>query len=157
VPDLEATAGIAEGRRLTVRERMEQHRANPTCQSCHRMMDPIGLALEYFDVTGAWRIKDAGAPIDAAGELYDGTRLNGPVDLRNALMKRPEAFLRTFTTNLMAYALGRRIEYYDMPTVRQIVRAAGADDNRISAMILGVVNSPAFRMSRAENVAASTN
>ncbi len=157
VPDLEATEGIAEGRLLTVRERMEQHRANPMCQSCHKMMDPIGLALEYFDVTGAWRIKDAGATIDAAGELYDGTPLNGPVDLRNALMKRPEAFLRTFATNLMAYATGRRIEYYDMPTVRQIVRAAAADGNRMSMFILGVINSPAFQMSRAETVAESGN
>ncbi|MCI0436038.1 MAG: DUF1592 domain-containing protein [Gemmatimonadetes bacterium] len=158
VPDLEATEGIAEGRLLTVRERMEQHRANPMCQSCHQMMDPIGLALEYFDVTGAWRLKDAGMPIDAAGQLYDGTPLNGPVDLRNALLERPEAFLRTFVTNLMAYGLGRRVEYYDMPTVRSVVRTASAQGNRFSAMILGVVRSPAFTTSVAESVAAgSTN
>src|SRR5439155_11851036 len=89
VPDLEATAEAADGRLRTVRERMEQHRANPACSSCHRMIDPIGLALENFDVTGAWRIKDNGMPVDAASALYDGSPLNGPADLRQARMKRP--------------------------------------------------------------------
>ncbi len=152
VPDLEATAGVAEGRVLTTRERMEQHRANPVCHSCHRFMDPIGLSLENFDVTGAWRIKDNGAPVDAVGELYDGTPLTGPQDLRQALLSKPESFVRTFTTSLMAYALGRRVEYYDMPTIRHIARDAEANGNRMSSFILGVVNSPAFRMSRLEPV-----
>ena len=145
VPELEETAEAQEGRLLTVRERMEQHRNNPACSSCHRMIDPIGLALENFDVTGAWRIKDNGAPIDAAGELYDGTALSSPTDLRRALMKRPIPLVRTFTENLMTYALGRRLEYYDMPAVRQITRDAEAQGYTLSALILGIVNSPAFQ------------
>ena len=99
-----------------------------------------------YDVTGAWRIKDNGAPIDAAGELYDGTPVRNAADLRTALLNRPTPFIRTFTENLMAYALGRRLEYYDMPAVRDIVRAADANDNRLSAFILGIVGSPAFQM-----------
>lgn len=150
VPDLEATAAANEGRLLTVRERMEQHRKNPTCNSCHRMMDPIGLALENYDVTGRWRVRDNGSPVDARSELWDGTPVASPADLREALLKRRESLLRTFTRNLMAYALGRRVEYFDMPTVRAIVRNAAADSDRIGAYIVGVVNSPAFRMQRAE-------
>ena len=150
VPDLEATNAAVGGQLLTVRQRMEQHRANPVCHSCHRFMDPIGLALENFDVTGAWRIKDSGMPVDAAGELYDGTPISSPQDLREALLRRPESFVRTFTTSLMAYALGRRVEYYDMPTVREIAAQAEANGNRMSSYILGVVNSPAFRMARME-------
>ncbi|MGI9625897.1 MAG: DUF1592 domain-containing protein [Longimicrobiales bacterium] len=145
VPELEETESAEEGRFLTVRERMEMHRANPSCNSCHSMMDPIGLALENFDITGVWRIKDQGMPIDAAGELYDGTPISTPSDLRNALMSRPEPMLRTFTENLMAYALGRRLEYYDMPTVRRVVKEAAADDYRFSSFILGLVNSDAFQ------------
>jgi len=148
VPDLDATAGVAEGRALTTRERMEQHRSNPACQSCHKMMDPIGLALDNFDVTGRWRIKENGAPVDTRGELFDGTPVSSPADLRTALLKRPEAIVRNFTVNLMAYGLGRRVEYSDMPTVRAIARAAERQDYRLSAFILGVVQSPAFRMSR---------
>jgi Protein of unknown function (DUF1592)/Protein of unknown function (DUF1588)/Protein of unknown function (DUF1595)/Protein of unknown function (DUF1585)/Protein of unknown function (DUF1587) len=153
VPAFEQTKGVSEGRLTTVRERMEEHRANPVCQACHRMMDPIGLALENFDVTGAWRIKDSGMPIDAAGQLYDGTPIGSPIDLRNALLKRPEAFVRTFATNMLAYGLGRRVEWFDMPAVRKITRAAAADDYRFTSFVLGVVNSPAFQMSRAETVA----
>ncbi len=149
VPDLEATTAAADGRFLTVRERMEEHRSNPACRSCHRMMDPIGLALENFDVTGAWRIKDHGVPVDAAGELYDGTAIGSSSDLRAALLGRQESVLRNFTENLMAYALGRRIEYYDMPAVRAIVREAANDGDRLSSFILGVVQSDAFQMSRA--------
>ena len=136
-----------------MRERMEQHRANTACRSCHRIIDPIGLALENFDVTGAWRIKDNGVPVDASGELYDGSKLNGPLELRQALLKRTDTLLRTFTENLMAYSLGRRIEAYDMPTIRAIVREA-APGNRLSSYVLGIVKSPAFQMSRAE---AKTN
>ena len=150
VPDLEDSSVAEGGRLLTVRERMEQHRASPACSSCHRMMDPLGLALENFDVTGAWRIKDNGTPIDAAGELYDGTAVSSPADLREALLKRPTPLIRTFTENLMAYGLGRRLDYYDMPAVRAIAREAAANDNRLSAFVLGVVNSSAFQMKRAE-------
>jgi hypothetical protein len=150
VPDLEATPGAHEGRLLTVRERMEEHRKNPTCASCHKMMDPIGLALEHFDVTGQWRVRDNGAAIDSRGELWDGTAVETPSDLRESLLKRRESLLRTFTRNLMAYAIGRRVEYYDMPTVRTIVRGASAKGNRMSSYIMGIVNSPAFRMQKAE-------
>ena len=157
VPDLEETEGTEDGRFLTVRERMEQHRANPACASCHNMIDPIGLALENFGVTGAWRVRDGGNLVDPTGELYDGTAINGPKDLREALLSRPEVFYRIFTQNLMAYALGRRIEYYDMPAVRQITRAAAEQDYRVSAFILGIVNTPAFTLSRAaEAVVADT-
>ena len=144
VPELEESASATEGRFLTVRERMEMHRSNPTCNSCHRMIDPIGLALENFDITGAYRIKDQGMPVDAAGELYDGTPVASPADLRGALLKRPEPLLRTFTENLMAYALGRRVEYFDQPAVRRIVSEAAEADYRFSAFVQGVVSSDAF-------------
>lgn len=150
VPELEEAGEVEEGRVLSVREQMEKHRANPTCNSCHRFIDPIGLALENFDVTGAWRVRDQGNLVDPSGELYDGTPLNGPGDLRAALLRRPEVFLSTFTENLMAYALGRRVEYFDMPTVRQIARAAAENGYAMSSFVLGVVNSPAFQTSRAQ-------
>jgi hypothetical protein len=149
VPAFEETEGSSNGRFLTVRERMEEHRANPACQSCHKVIDPIGVALENFDVTGAWRERDNGNLVDPASELYDGTPLNGPGDLRNALLNRPEVFFRVFTENLMAYALGRRVEYYDMPTVRSITREAAKNDYRVSSFVLGVVQSPAFLSARA--------
>ena len=155
VPDLEETDPADGGRLLSVRERLEQHRASPACSSCHRMMDPIGLALEGFDVTGAWRIKDSGVAIDASGELYDGTPLAGPADLRAALVARSDTFITTFTENLMAYGLGRRVEYHDMPAVRAIVRSAAAQQNRVSAFVLGVVNSAAFQMSRVEQTGST--
>ena len=146
IPDLEETVVAADGRLLSVRERLERHRASPACASCHRMMDPIGLALERFDVTGARRVWDNGSPIDASGELWDGTPIRSAADLRNALLRRPVPIVRTFVENLMAYALGRRLEHYDMPAVREVTRAAAAADNRLSAFILGVVRTPAFRM-----------
>ncbi|NIP60303.1 MAG: DUF1588 domain-containing protein, partial [Gemmatimonadetes bacterium] len=149
VPDLDSSEGVGSAGTLTTRERMEQHRANPVCMSCHQVIDPIGLALDNFDVTGAWRIKESGRPLDTSGELYDGTPLEGPADLRDAILERRTVFVRTFTRNLMAYALGRRVEHYDMPTIRRIERAAAAEGHRMSAYILGVVKSPAFRMSRA--------
>jgi len=146
VPLLTETAATAAGKVLTVRERMEEHRKSPACASCHRVIDPLGLALENFDPTGKWRIKDAGVAVDASGVMYDGTKLDGPEGLRDALLKRQDVFLQTFTENLMTYALGRRIEYYDMPTVRRIVRDAEKQNYRISAFINGVVNSGAFQM-----------
>ncbi len=145
VPDLDATAATADGRELTARERLEIHRDNPACRSCHRMMDPIGLALEHYDVTGRERVKDSGQPIDASGEFYDGTAIRDVGDLRAALLLRPTPLLRTFTENLMAYALGRRVEYYDQPRVREIVREAAESDYRMSAFLLGVARSPAFQ------------
>jgi len=149
VPELEETGDAEGGRLLSVREQMEKHRASPACNSCHRMIDPPGLALENFDATGAWRIKDRGVPVDVSGELYDGTPLTGPKDLRAALLNRQTSFVRTFTENLMAYALGRRVEYYDMPSIRSIERAANENGQRMSSYIVGVVTSPAFRMKSA--------
>ncbi|MEZ4416576.1 MAG: DUF1592 domain-containing protein [Gemmatimonadota bacterium] len=150
VPTLDSQESVDEGRVMSVRERMEQHRANPSCNSCHRVIDPIGLALENFDPTGAYRVKDQGNPVDPVGELYDGTEIKGPADLRAAILRRPEMFLRNFTQNLMAYALGRRIEWYDMPAVREITRTAAKNDYRLSSFVLGVVESDAFRMGRME-------
>lgn len=147
VPDLEQTEGTLGGRMLTTRERMEQHRASPVCRSCHRFMDPIGLALDNFDVTGKWRIRENGIPLDTRGEMYDGTPLASTSDLLEALLSRPTPLVRNFTVNLMAYALGRRVEYFDMPAVRKITRHAAANGNRMSSFILGVVNTPAFQMS----------
>jgi mono/diheme cytochrome c family protein len=155
VPDLEATAEAEDGRLRTVRERMEQHRSNPACASCHKMIDPIGLALENFDVTGAWRIKDNGMPVDAASALYDGTPLTGPADLRQALLKRSTSLVRTFTENLATYALGRRLGHADMPLVRGIVRQAEADRYRLSSFVLGIVKSPAFRMKASDATATA--
>lgn len=150
VPLLEATKGVADGRLLTVRERMEQHRNNPACSSCHRVIDPIGLSLENFDVTGRWRIKDNGAPVEVDGQLYDGTTIRGPEGLRDALLRRKDAMLGSFTESLLTYALGRRVEHFDMPTVRRIVREAAAQDYKVSAFVLGVATSPAFRLSGPE-------
>jgi hypothetical protein len=157
VPDLEKTGEAKEGRLLTTRERMEMHRSNPTCRSCHQFMDPIGLALDNFDVTGRWRIKENGAALDTHGQLYDGTSISTPNELQQALIKRPTPLLRTFTQNLMAYALGRRVEYYDMPTVRRIVRDAEPGNYKFGDFVLGVVKSDAFRMKRAPGSAAATD
>jgi hypothetical protein len=156
VPALEETKAAVSGKLLSVRERMEEHRRNPACTSCHKVIDPLGLALENFDVTGAWRIKDNGVPVDPSGTLYDGTALNGPASLRQALLNHSESLIRNFTENLMAYGLGRRVEYYDMPAVRAIVREAARNDNRISSFILGIVKSAAFQMSRAETPNSTT-
>jgi hypothetical protein len=150
VPDLEQTSDAADGRFLSVAEQLAMHRANPACSSCHNVIDPIGLALDNFDVTGAWRIKDRGVPVNAAGELYDGTPLNGVADLRAALVARSHVVMTHATEMLMAYALGRRVEYYDMPAIRQIVREAERQDYRMSSLILGVARSAAFRTALAE-------
>ena len=148
VPALDETKDTKGGRTLSVRERMEQHRANPACMSCHKVIDPLGLALENFDATGAWRIKDNGVPVDPVGDLYDGTKMNGPAGLRAALLKHQDAFLLSFTERLMTYALGRRVESYDLPTVRQIIKDASAQSYRMSAFVQGVAASQAFRMSQ---------
>jgi hypothetical protein len=153
VPLLEETKAVADGgRTLSVRERMEEHRKSPACASCHRFIDPLGLALENFDVIGAYRIKDNGAAVDPNGVMYDGTKVNGPASLRQAMVNLAEPVIRNFTENLMSYAIGRRIEYYDGPTIRAIVRKAAQNDNRFSSFVIGIVNSPAFQMSKAEPV-----
>ncbi|MDA0329213.1 MAG: DUF1592 domain-containing protein [Gemmatimonadetes bacterium] len=157
VPTLEETSDVSDGRMLTTRERMEQHRENPTCNACHRFMDPIGLALDRYDVTGQWRIRENGMPLDTNGELYDGTPITSPAELNAALVARPIPLVRTFTQNLMAYALGRRVEYYDQPTIRAIVREAEKNDYRMSSFILNVVKSDAFQMQRAGAVADATS
>jgi len=157
VPTLEETEGASEGRMLTTRERMEQHRANPTCNACHRFIDPIGLALDSYDVTGRWRIRENGVALDTRGELYDGTPITSPNELNEALLERPTLLVRNFTQNLMAYAIGRRVEYFDQPTVRRIVSEAEKNDYRMSSFVLGVVKSDAFRMQRAGAVADAQN
>ena len=150
VPPLEKTAEAKDGRPLTTRERLELHRENPTCNSCHRFIDPIGLALDNFDVTAKWRKRESGMPLDTRGEFYDGSPVNTPAELSAALLKRPIPIVRTFTENLMAYAIGRRVEYYDQPTIRAITKAAAANDYKMSSLILGVIKSDAFRMKRAD-------
>jgi hypothetical protein len=144
VPPFDDTGEAKGGRMLTTRERMEIHRANPACTSCHRFMDPIGLALDNFDVTGRWRVRENGQPLDTRGTFYDGTAISSPAQLTAALMRRPTPLVRTFTENLLAYALGRRTEYFDQPAIRAIARAAQANEYRLSSFILGVVKSDAF-------------
>jgi mono/diheme cytochrome c family protein len=132
----------------TIRERMERHRASPACAGCHRVMDPLGFALENFDAVGAWRERDGRLPIDASGELTDGAKVDGVVALRRALVARPEVFLRTFTEKLLIYGLGRGLAAHDMPAVRGIVRDAGRRDHVFSELVLGVVRSAPFQMRR---------
>jgi hypothetical protein len=157
VPALDDSVKANEGGTLlSTRQRMEQHRKNPTCNACHRFIDPLGLSLENFDATGAWRIKDNEVPVDVVGDLYDGTKINGPAGLRDALLRHQDMVLRSFAENLMTYAIGRRVEYADMPAVRVIVRDAAKHDNKMSAFILGVVNSGAFRMAKVEPPKAMT-
>jgi len=157
VPTLDETKAESGDGMLTTRQRMEQHRANPQCNSCHRVIDPLGLALENFDVTGRWRIRDNGNLVDPVGDLYDGTKMNGPNGLRAALLKHQDMFFLSFTERLLTYSLGRRVEYFDMPAIRKIVRDAAKDNNRFSAFVLGVVNSRAFQMSRADDVATTND
>jgi hypothetical protein len=156
VPTLDET-DVGTPKALTVREMIARHRASPTCASCHAVMDPLGLALENFDATGMWRDRDryAGAAIDASGVLPDGTRINGPDDLRRALLRRPEQFAQTFTEGLLTYATGRTLEHHDMPTVRRIVRGAAGRDYRFSALVQAVVRSEQFRMRRVAHVAGA--
>jgi hypothetical protein len=135
---------------LSVRERTEQHRKDPNCAGCHKMMDPIGFALENFDAVGVWRTNDSGFKVDPTGQMYDGAKLNGPASLRQALMGHSDAFLETFSESLMAYGLGRVIDYRDMPFVRVIEHDAAKNDNRFSSFVLGVVKSMPFQMRRAE-------
>ena len=146
-PDVPPLKGNQSGEKpRTMREQMAEHRANPVCASCHKAMDSIGFAMENFDAVGAWRTRDAGQPIDASGELSDGTKVDGVVSLRKALLSRPELFAGTLTEKLLTYALGRGLDYRDMPAVRAILRDASRDNYRFSTLILGVVHSTAFQM-----------
>lgn len=157
VPDLEETEGTDGARILTTRERMEMHRKDPQCASCHKFMDPIGLALDNFDVTGKWRVRENGVPLDTRGTFYDGTEIDDPAGLSAVLLKRPIPLVRQFTVNLMAYALGRRVEYRDQPAVRAIAARAAENDYRMSSFILGVVGSDAFRMRQASQLAEESS
>jgi hypothetical protein len=147
VPSLEETTD--GGDVLSMREATERHRAHPVCASCHRLMDPPGFALEEFDAVGRFRTRsEANTPIDASGELPDGTRFVGAAGLRDALVSSPERFVGTLTKKLLTYALGRGLEYYDAPTVRGILRDAAEEEYRFRAIVLGIVKSPPFRMRR---------
>jgi len=155
VPDLDETESSAEGRMLTTRERMELHRSNVMCQSCHMFMDPIGLALDNFDVTGQWRTRENGMGLDTQGEFYDGTTITNPAELRAVLLKRPVPLVRTYIQNLMAFALGRRIGYADGPTVRRIAARVEAKGYRMSEFVLAVVESDPFRRQDVPALAAA--
>ena len=158
VPSLDETTDGKDGKPLTTRERMELHRKNITCRTCHQYMDPIGLALDNFDVTGRWRYRENAMPLDTQGQLYDGTPVSTPAELTGALLKRPTPFVRHFTENLMAYALGRRVADEDQPAVRAIAQRGTESGYRFSSFVMGVVNSTAFRMRTAEQpVAADDN
>jgi hypothetical protein len=146
VPPFEASPDAGGGRRLTTRERMEMHRSAVVCNSCHRFMDPIGLALDNFDAVGRWRIRENMAALDTRGDFYDGTRISNANELVAVLLKRPTPLVRNFTGNLLSYALGRGLDYFDQPTVRAITRAAEQGDYRMSSLIMGVVKSDRFQM-----------
>ena len=131
-----------------MRERLAEHRANPVCASCHKLMDPVGFALENYDAIGRFRTVEAGVPIDTSGELWDGTKFDGPSELEEVLLRRPELFLTTLTEKLLVFATGRGVEYYDGPAIRQLLREAQADDYSFSALVVGIVNSMPFQMRR---------
>jgi hypothetical protein len=151
-PDVPALQERGEGGKIaSVRERLEAHRANPACSGCHSVMDPLGFALENFDPVGRWRTHDAGTPVDASGALPSGAKFEGVAGLRGLLLQQREQFATNVTDRLMAYALGRGIEYYDLPSIRKIARAAAPDDYRWSSIILGIVKSAPFQMRRSES------
>jgi len=144
VPALEESVGVVGAH--SVRERLLQHRANPGCANCHRLIDPLGFTLENFDAVGAWRTTDEGAPVDASGELADGTTLAGVAGLRGELLQHPDTFVRTLTEKLLVYALGRGLTFHDMPVVRAVARDAARQEYRFSSLILGIVRSAPFQM-----------
>ncbi|HEY7820919.1 MAG TPA: DUF1588 domain-containing protein, partial [Vicinamibacteria bacterium] len=145
IPAFDDTKSAEGGRRLTTRERLEIHRENPTCHSCHRFMDPIGLALDGYDVTGRVRTRENGVSLDTRGTYYDGTDISTPPELTEVLLKRPIPLVRNFTANLLAFAIGRRVEYFDQPVIRAVARKAEENDYRMSSFILGVVESDPFQ------------
>ncbi len=154
-PNVEALEEPTEiGARATMRERMEAHRENPVCAACHRPMDPLGFALENFNAIGKWRTTEAGLPIDSTGSFPDGTTFSGPAEFRQVLLTRRDEFIRTFTEKLMTYALGRGVEYHDMPAVRTIIRDAAESEHRWSSLILGIVKSAPFQTSGAPSLDA---
>jgi hypothetical protein len=146
VPPLEQTKGADGGKVLSVRERIQAHRANQPCAGCHRIMDPIGLSLENFDAIGQWRTKDGDSAIDGSGEMYDGVRITDPITLRQQLVRYAPQYYRNVTEKLMTYAIGRGADYYDMPVIRTIVRDAARDNYKFSAIVLGIVKSAPFQM-----------
>ena len=133
-----------------MRERMAEHRANPACAGCHKLMDPAGFSLENYDAVGRWREAAGGKPIDASGGLPDGSKFEGVAGLEQALLSRPEVFAGTFTEKLLTYALGRGVESYDAPAVRKIVQQARTEDFRFSSFILGIARSAPFQMRRSQ-------
>jgi hypothetical protein len=156
-PNVEAFKENKEGEKpLTIRQIMEVHRANPTCNACHGVMDPLGFSLENFDTIGTYRAMDrlTRTAIDTSGKLVDGTPVNGPSDLRAALLAHPEQFAQTFTEKMMTYALGRGIEYFDMPSIRKIVKDAKRDNYRFSSLVMGIINAPSFQTSMVEPATA---
>jgi hypothetical protein len=153
VPAFEASKSSDGGRRLTTRERMEAHRASPVCNSCHRFIDPIGLALDNFDATGKYRIRENMEPLDTRGEFYDGTPVTNASELAAVLLKRPIPLVRNFTDVLLSYAIGRPVEYFDFPTIRAITKAAEPNGYKVTDLILGVVKSDAFQMRQAQTTA----
>jgi hypothetical protein len=159
VPTLEESAKGATTKPKTVREQLELHRGNPTCASCHRVIDPVGFALENFNPVGQWRDAEAdGTKLDTGGVLADGSKVDGPVALRNALLSRPEAFATTLTERLMTYALGRGVEPSDMPVIRSIVRRAAPREYALQSIISGIIESAPFQMrTRLEPPADSSN
>jgi len=146
-----------EVKNTSLRHRLEMHRTNPPCASCHKIMDPIGFALENFDQVGTWRDIDGKSPVDASGQLVDGTKLNGPADLRQALLSRSDAFVTNATEKLFTYALGRPVQYFDMPAIRNVVHRAAQNDYRFSSVVLGVVSSDAFQMRMRKTALTSGN
>jgi hypothetical protein len=151
-PEVPALPDATAAKPLTMRERMEQHRENPVCASCHKVMDPLGLALENFDAVGSWRTDDGGQPIDTSGQLPDGSKIDGVIGLRQTLLKQPDVLVTTVAEKLLTYAIGRALEPEDMPAVRAIVRQSEKDRYRLISLIEGVVNSTPFRMRRAEEI-----
>jgi cytochrome c551/c552 len=152
VPPLKENEGAQV---MSVRARLELHRKNPPCSGCHAVMDPLGFSLENFDGIGEWRTKEPGGAVDPSGQLADGTKIDGPVALRNAIMKHPEQFVRTLTEKMLTYGLGRGLEYYDMPTVRGIARDASRSDYKFSSIVLGIVKSAPFQMRRVQDAAVT--
>jgi hypothetical protein len=142
--------GPAAGAAVSMRERMAEHRANPACAGCHRLMDPVGFTFENYDAVGRWRTAEEGKPIDASGGLPDGSKFEGVAGLERAILSRPEVFAGVFTEKLLTYGLGRGVEAYDAPAVRTVVRIAQADNFRFSSFILGIVNSTPFQMRRSQ-------
>jgi hypothetical protein len=150
--------GTSAPLQISMRQRMDEHRTNAVCASCHRMFDPIGFALDAFDAVGRYRQTEFGRPLDLSGQLVDGTRFTGPAELRQALVRYAPQFSQVMTEKLLTYALGRRVDYYDMPAVRAIARDAAANNNRFSSLVLGIVKSVPFQMNvkPPESLAAAT-